>query len=104
VRLALDGNLAARATEIADGTTGSDDLMAVAEAFADRGRFFEAGAPPNAQAAGGRALPPASAPIDEARARVRRASCARRVALRTAGGAGEQATRPRRRGWRSGAC
>src|SRR4051812_28930855 len=74
VRLALDGNLPARATEIADGTTGSDDLMAVAEAFADRGRFFEAGRTAERAHVWARAAVlyrRASAPIDEARARVR---------------------------------
>ena len=74
VRLALDGNLAARATEIADGTTGTDDLMAVADAFADRGRFFEAGRTAERAQAWARAAVfyrRASAPIDEARARVR---------------------------------
>ena len=74
VRLALDGNLPARATEIADATTGDADLAAVADAFADRGRFFEAGRTaerarqwPRAAALYRRA----SAPIDEARARAR---------------------------------
>jgi eukaryotic-like serine/threonine-protein kinase len=74
VRLALDGNLPARATEIADATTADADLVAVADAFADRGRFFEAGRTaerahlwPRAAALYRRA----SAPIDEARARVR---------------------------------
>ena len=74
VRLALDGNLPARATEIADATTADADLVAVADAFADRGRFFEAGRTaerarlwPRAAALYRRA----SAPIDEARARAR---------------------------------
>ena len=42
VRLALDANLARRATEIADATTAPPDLLAVADAFAARGRPFEA--------------------------------------------------------------
>jgi len=74
VRLALEGNLPARATEIADQTTAEADLVAVADAFADRGRFFEAGRSaerarlwPRAAALYRRA----SAPIDEARARAR---------------------------------
>jgi hypothetical protein len=43
VRLALDANLTARATEIADGATTPGDLTAIADAFAARGRPFEAG-------------------------------------------------------------
>jgi eukaryotic-like serine/threonine-protein kinase len=74
VRLALDGNLPARATEIADTTTGEVDLLAVADAFADRGRFFEAGRTAERARVWQRAAAlyrRASAPIDEARARVR---------------------------------
>src|SRR5262245_7730158 len=74
VRLALDGNLPARATEIADGTTADADLIAVADAFADRGRFFEAGRTAERARAWPRAAVlyrRASAPLDEARARAR---------------------------------
>ena len=42
VRLALDANLPARAAEIADGDATATQLRAVAEAFAARGRPFEA--------------------------------------------------------------
>jgi len=74
VRLALDGNLPARATEIADAATGEDELVAVADAFADRGRFFEAGRTAERARLWQRAAAlyrRAKAPIDEARARVR---------------------------------
>jgi len=74
VRLALDGNLPARATEIADSTTAEVDLTAVADAFADRGRFFEAGRTAERARQWARAAAlyrRANAPIDEARARVR---------------------------------
>ena len=74
VRLALDANQPARATEVADGTTTDDDLLAVAEAFAGRGRFFEAGRAAERARAWPRAAVlyrRAAAPIDEARARVR---------------------------------
>ena len=74
VRLALDGNLPARATEIADAASGEADLLAVAGAFADRGRFFEAGRTAERARQWQRAAAlyrRANAPIDEARARVR---------------------------------
>jgi serine/threonine-protein kinase len=74
VRLALDGNLPARATEIADSTSGEAELAAVADAFAERGRFFEAGRTAERARAWRRAAMlyrRASAPIDEARALVR---------------------------------
>jgi len=74
VRLALDANVPERATEIADGATGDADLIAVADAFADRGRFFEAGRAAERAQVWQRAAAlyrRASAPIDEARARVR---------------------------------
>jgi len=74
VRLALDANLPARATEIADSATGAADLTAVADAFADRGRFFEAGRTAERAGAWQRAATlyrRAGAPLDEARARVR---------------------------------
>ena len=74
VRLALDGNLPARATEIADAATAEADLTAVADAFADRGRFFEAGRTAERARQWARAAAlyrRANAPIDEARARVR---------------------------------
>jgi eukaryotic-like serine/threonine-protein kinase len=74
VRLALDANLPARATEIADGTSAAADLIAVADAFADRGRFFEAGRTAERARVWQRAAVlyrRASAPIDEARARIR---------------------------------
>jgi len=74
VRLALDANLPARATEIADAATADSDLVAVADAFADRGRFFEAGRAAERAQLWQRAAAlyrRASAPIDEARARVR---------------------------------
>ncbi len=72
VRLALDANLPARAAEIAEGTP-PEELPAVAEAFAARGRPFEAartaeraGAWPRAAAWYRRA----GAPLDEARAQI----------------------------------
>ncbi len=72
VRLALDANLPARAAEIAEATPPGE-LPAVAEAFAARGRPFEAartaeraGAWPRAAAWYRRA----GAPLDEARAQV----------------------------------
>ncbi|HMF39042.1 MAG TPA: protein kinase [Polyangia bacterium] len=74
VRLALDANLPARATEIADAATGAADLIAVADAFADRGRFFEAGRTAERAGAWQRAAAlyrRGGAPLDEARARVR---------------------------------
>jgi serine/threonine-protein kinase len=74
VRLALDGNLPARASEIADSTTGEADLVAVADAFADRGRFFEAARTAERARVWQRAAAlyrRAGAPIDEARVRVR---------------------------------
>jgi serine/threonine protein kinase len=74
VRLALDANLPARATEIADAATAETDLAAVADAFADRGRFFEAGRTAERARQWSRAAVlyrRANAPIDEARARVR---------------------------------
>jgi serine/threonine-protein kinase len=74
VRLALDANLPARATEIADAATAEADLAAVADAFADRGRFFEAGRTAERARQWSRAAAlyrRANAPIDEARARVR---------------------------------
>jgi serine/threonine-protein kinase len=42
VRLALDANLPARAIEIADAAAAPEELTAVADAFAARGRPFEA--------------------------------------------------------------
>jgi serine/threonine-protein kinase len=74
VRLALDGNLPARATEIADGATGEADLLAVADAFAERGRAFEAGRTAERARRWQRAAAlyrRANAPLDEARAHVR---------------------------------
>ncbi|HEY7374873.1 MAG TPA: serine/threonine-protein kinase [Polyangia bacterium] len=74
VRLALDANLPGRATEIADAAGGAAELTAVADAFADRGRFFEAGRTAERAGAWQRAAAlyrRASAPLDEARARVR---------------------------------
>lgn len=73
VRLALDASLAARATEIADATEGKSDLLAVAEAFAARGRPFEAGRAAERAADWRRAAAfyrRAAAPLDEARVRV----------------------------------
>jgi eukaryotic-like serine/threonine-protein kinase len=74
VRLALDANLPARATEIADGAAAAEELLAVADAFADRGRLFEAGRTAERAGAWQRAATlyrRAGAPLDEARARVR---------------------------------
>jgi serine/threonine-protein kinase len=74
VRLALDANVPARATEIADAAAGAAELTAVADAFADRGRFFEAARAAERAAAWQRAAAlyrRAGAPLDEARARVR---------------------------------
>jgi serine/threonine-protein kinase len=73
VRLALDANLPDRATDIADGA-GPADLPAIADAFAARGRPFEAA---RAAERAGDWLRAASlyrragAPLDEARARAR---------------------------------
>jgi eukaryotic-like serine/threonine-protein kinase len=72
VRLALDANLPARAAEIADATP-ADELPAVAEAFAARGRTFEAARAAEragvfARAAGWYRR--AGAPLDEARAHI----------------------------------
>ena len=73
VRLALDANLPDRATDIADAA-GPADLPAIADAFAARGRPFEAA---RAAERGGDGLRAASlyrragAPLDEARARAR---------------------------------
>ena len=75
VRLALDGNLPAAGHRDCRQHHRRADLIAVADAFADRGRFFEAGP---RRRAGAAAWPRAaalyrraSAPIDEARARAR---------------------------------
>jgi eukaryotic-like serine/threonine-protein kinase len=104
VRLALDANLPAQAAEIAEATP-PEGLLAVAEAFAARGRTFEAAR--TAERAG--AWAPAAAwyrradaPLDEARAETRAG------ALREAGliyerligqgrgeSAGDEATRAR---------
>jgi eukaryotic-like serine/threonine-protein kinase len=70
VRLALDANAAARATEIADAATTPGDLSAVADAFAARGRPFEAARAAERAGDWGRAsllYRRAGAPLDEAR-------------------------------------
>jgi serine/threonine-protein kinase len=72
VRLALDANLPARAAEIAEGTP-PEGLLAVAEAFAARGRTFEAARTAERAGAFARAAAwyrRAGAPLDEARAQV----------------------------------
>src|SRR6516162_146499 len=72
VRLALDANLPARAAEIAEGTP-LPELPAVAEAFAARGRPFEAARAAERAGASARAAAwyrRAGAPLDEARMQV----------------------------------
>ena len=100
VRLALDANLPARATEIADAATGEADLAAVADAFADRGRFFEAGRTRRAGAPVGRA--PRCSTGAPARRSTRRARGSRGGELREAGLLYERLLAPgqRRRGRR----
>src|SRR5205814_7052634 len=69
VRLALDANLPVRAAEIAEGTA-PQELLAVAEAFAARGRTFEAARTAERGGAFARAAAwyrRAGAPFDEAR-------------------------------------
>ncbi len=100
VRLALDANLPAEAAEIAEATP-PEGLLAVAEAFAARGRTFEAARAAERAGAWTRAAAwyrRAGAPLDEARAETRAG------ALREAGliyerligeGAGDEATRAR---------
>jgi tetratricopeptide (TPR) repeat protein len=73
VRLALDANEPARATEIAEATP-PEGLLAVAEAFAARGRTFEAARAAERAGAWARAAAwyrRAGAPLDEARAETR---------------------------------
>jgi serine/threonine-protein kinase len=73
VRLALDANLPDRATDIADAA-GPADLPAIADAFAARGRPFEAARAAERAGDGLRAASlyrRAAAPLDEARARAR---------------------------------
>ena len=70
VRLALDANLPDRATDIADAA-GPADLPAIADAFAARGRPFEAARAAERAGDGLRAASlyrRAAAPLDEARA------------------------------------
>src|SRR5580704_13221672 len=70
VRLALDANLPAQASEIAEATP-PEGLLAVAEAFAARGRTFEAARAAERAGAWARAAAwyrRAGAPLDEARA------------------------------------
>ena len=73
VRLALDANLPAQAAEIAEATP-PEGLLAVAEAFAARGRTFEAARTAERAGAWTRAAAwyrRAGAPLDEARAETR---------------------------------
>ncbi len=73
VRLALDANLPAQASEIAEATP-PEGLLAVAEAFAARGRSFEAARTAERAGAWTRAAAwyrRAGAPLDEARAETR---------------------------------
>ena len=73
VRLALDANLPAQAAEIAEATP-PDGMLAVAEAFAARGRTFEAARTAERAGAWTRAAAwyrRAGAPLDEARAETR---------------------------------
>src|SRR4051794_15620015 len=73
VRLALDANLPAEATRIADATP-PEGLLPVAEAFAARGRTFEAARTAERAGAWARAATwyrRAGAPLDEARAEIR---------------------------------
>jgi len=73
VRLALDANQPAEATRIADATP-PDGVLAVAEAFAARGRTFEAARTAERAGAWARAAAwyrRAGAPLDEARAETR---------------------------------
>ena len=73
VRLALDANLPAQAAEIAEATP-PEGLLAVAEAFAARGRSFEAARTAERAGAWTRAAAwyrRAGAPLDEARAETR---------------------------------
>ena len=73
VRLALDANLPAEAAEIAEATP-PEGLLAVAEAFAARGRTFEAARTAERAGAWARAAGwyrRAGAPLDEARAETR---------------------------------
>jgi serine/threonine-protein kinase len=73
VRLALDANLPAQASEIAEATP-PEGLLAVAEAFAARGRSFEAARTAERAGAWRRAAAwyrRAGAPLDEARAETR---------------------------------
>jgi serine/threonine protein kinase len=73
VRLALDANLPAEAAKIADATP-PEGLLAVAEAFASRGRIFEAARAAERAGAWTRAAAwyrRAGAPLDEARAETR---------------------------------
>ena len=73
VRLALDANLPAQAAEIAEATP-PEGLLAVAEAFAARGRTFEAARAAERAGAWTRAAAwyrRAGAPLDEARAETR---------------------------------
>ena len=73
VRLALDANQPARAAEIAEATP-PEGLLAVAEAFAARGRTFEAARAAERAGAWARAAAwyrRAGAPLDEARAETR---------------------------------
>ena len=98
----------ARATEIADGTTAAGDLAAVADAFAGRGRFFEAArAAERARRLAARrgALPPRRrADRRGARPRARRRAARGRPASTSAWSRRAAATRPPPRGWRSGGC
>ena len=76
VRLALDANLPGRAAEIAEETP-AEGLLAVAEAFAARGRTFEAARTAERAGAWARAAAwyrRAGAPLDEARAATRAGS------------------------------
>jgi eukaryotic-like serine/threonine-protein kinase len=73
VRLALDANQPDRAAEIA-ATTAPESLPAIAEAFAGRGRFFEAARQAERAGDWGRAASwygRAGAPLEEARAATR---------------------------------
>jgi hypothetical protein len=73
VRLALDANLPAQASEIAEATP-PEGLLAVAEAFAARGRTFEAARTAERAGAWTQAAAwyrRAGAPLDEARAETR---------------------------------
>src|SRR5450755_437023 len=73
VRLALDANLPAQAAEIAEATP-PEGLLAVADAFAARGRIFEAARAAERAGAWTRAAAwyrRAGAPLDEARAETR---------------------------------